>query len=128
MTTRLFHIESERNRNYIVEAVKAAPIGSVVRVGESTRSLEQNAKLHALLDEVAAKQLWVGRKLTATQWKTLMISGHAVATGLGADLVPGLEGEFVSIRESSAQMSVSRMSSLIEYVMAWQAQNEPVAA
>ena len=36
-----------------------------------------------------------------------------------ADVVPGLEGEFVNIRESSAKMSVSRMASLIEYVTAY---------
>ena len=36
-----------------------------------------------------------------------------------ADVVPGLEGEFVNIRESSAQMSISRMASLIEYVTAY---------
>lgn len=125
--TRIFHIETERNRAYIIEAVKVAPIGNVVRIGESTRSLEQNAKLHALFSEIAAKHLHVRRKLTAQQWKTLFISGHAIATGLGADMIPGLENEYVNVRESSTQMSVARMSSLIEYVMAWQAQQEIAA-
>ncbi|ELW6174774.1 recombination protein NinB, partial [Escherichia coli] len=36
-----------------------------------------------------------------------------------ADVLPGLEGEYVNIRESSAQMSVKRMASLIEYTTAW---------
>ena len=61
----------------------------------------------------------MGRKLTMEQWKVLFISGHAIATNQKADVVPGLEGEFVNIRESSAQMSVSRMASLIEYVTAY---------
>lgn len=34
-----------------------------------------------------------------------------------ADVLPGLEGEYVNIRESSAQMSVKRMASLIEYIL-----------
>ena len=53
------------------------------------------------------------------QWKVLFISGHAIATNQKTDVVPGLEGEFVNIRESSAQMSVSRMASLIEYTTAY---------
>jgi hypothetical protein len=61
----------------------------------------------------------MGKKLSLAQWKVLFISGHAVATGLGAEIVPGLEGEFVNIRESSAQMSVKRMASVIEYAIAW---------
>ena len=54
----------------------------------------------------------------------LFVSGHAIATGIGADVVPGLEGEFVNIRESTASMSKKRGSSLIEYVLAWCAENE----
>lgn len=124
--TQLFHI-TDRTRSYIVGKVQAAQVGDVVRIGPATRSLEQNAKLHALFSEIADTQTHVGRKLTAQQWKTLFISGHAIATGLGADMIPGLENEYVNVRESSAQMSVARMSSLLEYTMAWQAQNEVVA-
>ncbi|EYX18414.1 hypothetical protein BW97_17415 [Escherichia coli O69:H11 str. 07-4281] len=40
-------------------------------------------------------------------------------TSQEADVLPGLEGEYVNIRESSAQMSVKRMASLIEYTTAW---------
>lgn len=42
----------------------------------------------------------------------------------GADMVPGLESEFVNLRESTANMSVARSSSLIEYVVAWCAMND----
>ena len=48
-----------------------------------------------------------------------MISGHAVATKLGAEVIPGIENEFVNIRESSARMGVRRMASLIEYSYAF---------
>ena len=40
--------------------------------------------------------------------------GHVIAQIKKADVVPGLEGELRNIRESSAQMSISRMASLIE--------------
>lgn len=91
----------------------------VVEIKAVTRSLEQNAKFHAICGDFEKQGTYMGRTLTLAQWKVLFISGHAIATGLGADLVPGIEGEFVNIRESSAQMSVKRMASLIEYVTAY---------
>ena len=43
-------------------------------------------------------------------------------------MVPGLESEFVNVRESSAHMSIARMTSLIEYIHAWMAENAGVPA
>jgi hypothetical protein len=49
----------------------------------------------------------------------LLISGHAIATKQGVEMMPGLEGEFLNLRESSAAMSIARMNSLIEYTLAY---------
>lgn len=122
---RLVHAEA---RQRAMQAIKDAPDGYLCKIRPPTRSLDQNAKLHALFSDLAAQHTHYGRKLSADQWKVLMISGHAIATGLGVDMVPGLEGEFVNIRESSASMTVARMTSLIEYVVAYMAQHEEVAA
>ncbi len=95
----------------------------VITIKELTRNLEQNAKFHAMCGDVARQAQWLSNPLSPVQWKTLFISGHAMATGLGANVVAGLEGEYVNIRESSASMSVGRMASLIEYVQAWCVEN-----
>ena len=85
-----------------------------------TRSLDQNAKFHALCDDAAKSGLtWGGKKRTAAQWKVLFVSGHAVATKEESEMVPGLEAEFVNLRESTALMSKKRGSSLIEYTLAF---------
>jgi len=85
-----------------------------------TRTLEQNAFFHKLCDVIAKSGVeWAGKRRTSAQWKVLLVSGHGVATKEGAEMVPGLEGEFVNIRESTAQMSVRRSSSLIEYTLAF---------
>ncbi|WP_421566017.1 recombination protein NinB [Ochrobactrum sp. EDr1-4] len=42
------------------------------------------------------------------EWKVLLVSGHSVATKQQAEIVPGLEGEFINICESTARMSVER--------------------
>ncbi len=89
------------------------------------RSLDQNAKFHAICSDLSKSKIeWAGKRRTAAQWKVLLVSGHAVATKETAEVVPGLEGEFINIRESTALMSVSRGSSLIEYALAFCAQNE----
>ncbi len=121
----LAHAEARRN---CAQFAMTGPDGWQVVFQPITRNLEQNAKLHALFSEIAKTEKYMGRTLSAVQWKTLFISGHAIATGLGVDMVPGIEGEYCNVRESSAQMSVARMSSLIEYVAAWLAMREGVAA
>ena len=113
----LVHDEARRRAG---EAVGKAPHGYVVTVAEPTRNLDQSAKFHAICGDLAKSGLlWMGAQRTAAQWKVLLISGHAVATKEGADMIPGLEGEYVNIRESSALMSVRRSASLITYALAF---------
>ena len=124
MERQVFQLSHAMARRNAAQAVMSAPDGFRVEIKPRTRSSDQNALLHALFGEVAKHATWGGRRLTAAQWKVLFISGHAQATGLGSDMVPGLEGGVVNVRESSAQMSVARMTSLIEYILAWCAENE----
>ena len=90
-----------------------------IELKEKTRSAEASAKFHAMCADFARSGIeWAGKKRTAMEWKVLLISGHSIATKQGAEMVPGLENEFVNIRESSARMSIARMNSLIEYTYA----------
>lgn len=90
----------------------------------SKRSLDQNAKFHAICDDFSRSGIeWAGKQRTAAEWKVLIVSGHSVATKQGAEIIPGIEGEFVNVRESTALMSKARGSSLIEYAMAFGAQH-----
>ena len=91
----------------------------VLEVRPETRSDRQNRLLHALFGDVAKQAEWMGKKRTPGEWKLLFVSGHSVATKQGADLVPGLEGEFLNLRESTARMGKARMASLLDYVLSW---------
>jgi len=89
------------------------------------RSLDQNAKFHAICSDLARSPMeWAGKRRTAAQWKVLLVSGHAVATKEAAEIIPGLEGEFINVRESTALMSVKRGASLIEYCIAFCSEND----
>jgi hypothetical protein len=111
-------------RKAACQAVAECPDGYVVTISEPTRTLEQNAKFHAICSDLAKSGIvWAGKTRTADQWKVLIVSGHAVATKEAVEVVPGLEGEFINIRESTALMSKKRSSSLLEYALAFCAQN-----
>lgn len=88
-----------------------------------TRSLEQNSKLHALLSDISKNATWNGEKLDVYAWKNLLVSAHSIATGGPSKIVRGIEGEVINLRESTAQMSVQRLASLIEYTTAWGIEN-----
>ena len=121
----IFKLVHDQARQGAIQAVKDAPSGWVVRVTEPTRSLEANAKFHALCGEFEKLGIvWFGKKRTAKEWKVLLVSGHAIATNEGSDVVMGLEGELVNIRESTALMSVKRSSSLIDYSIAFYEENK----
>ena len=117
---RTFKLAHAMARSLALQCVSDAPDGYVVTVGEATRSLDQNAKFHAIVEDLARSLFpWAGKPRTAAEWKVLLVSGHAVATKEGSDIVPGIEGEFVNIRESTALMTKSRGASLITYTLAF---------
>lgn len=83
------------------------------------RTADQSKRFHAICGEVARQATFGGRKLSAQQWKLILVSAHMIVAGDDPDLVIGLEGEFVSLNERTSRMSVSRMSSLIESATCW---------
>lgn len=118
-----YTITGDIARKAICKAVQSSEIGMVVSIGQPTRSSEQNSMLHPLLTDIANQKEWMGKKRTILQWKVIMVSAHSIATGEPAEMVIGLEGEVVNLRESTAAMSKKRFSSLVDYVLAWGAMN-----
>ena len=79
----------------------------VVEVKPETRSLEQNARLWAMLTDIARQVDWYGRKLTPEEWK------HVFTAALSKqDVVPGIDGGFVVLGKSTSKMTKSEMNEL----------------
>jgi len=122
---RVFVLAHETDRRRAMDAIWDSPDGWRVTIQEPARTLDQNAKFHAMVSDIAKSGYqWLGKARTPAQWKVLLVSGHAIATKEGSEIVPGLEGEFVNLRESTALMSKKRGASLIEYTLAFMAMNE----
>lgn len=112
------------SRSMAANACMSMPDGYVCKIEPDTRSGPQNRLFHQLCCDIAKQKEFAGKLRKPAQWKILLISGHAVATKHGSEMVPGLEGEFCNLRESTAKMSVKRMASLIEYALCYCAMNE----
>jgi hypothetical protein len=121
MEKQVFLMEIDAERRQAMSAVANAPSNFTVEVKPTKRTDDQNRRFHAMIGDIARARIpWAGKVRTAEQWKVLLVSGHAAATKDGSgDIVPGLESEFVNLRESTALMSIKRGASLIEYTRAW---------
>lgn len=120
-TFRLVH---ERSRQLASLACVAAPDGYVVTIRPPTRSLEQNAMLHAALADIAKKLKWHGKRLELDVWKRLCTAAWLREIGESPEMIPALDGKgFDVIFERTSQLTVVQMTSLIEWVIAFAVQN-----
>jgi hypothetical protein len=124
MDKKRFILINDRVRHNAVNAVISAPADYTVTVAPKTRSTNQNDFFHAICSDLAKSKLpFFGKPRDAAAWKILLVSAHAKATDDAGEVLPGIEGEMVAIRESTASMSVRRAASLLEYSIAYCAQN-----
>jgi hypothetical protein len=109
-----------------IRRIREAPDGYVVTIKAPTRTLDQNALLHAVLSDISKQAKYLGSYRSVEFWKGLFVSGWEIATGRKPLIVPGLEGEFINIRESTTTLSQKKLSELVEYIEAWCAMNDVV--
>jgi hypothetical protein len=115
------YVLTESNGQWLGSLVATSPVGHVVTIAPPSRSLDQNAIFHAIVDDFArALPEYEGVPMDAESWKSVLIVSHAIATsGGGLRLVRDLEGQgLVQVRESSARMLKARATSLIDYCIA----------
>ncbi|NBV78978.1 MAG: NinB family protein [Verrucomicrobia bacterium] len=119
----ILHRQSDRDR--AAAWVRSAPWGTRITFQEAKRSSDQNAKMWAMLTEVARQVKWHGQRLSADDWKLVFLAA------LKAELriVPNLDGTgFVALGRSSSDLSVSEMADLIDLIAAFGARQGVVFA
>lgn len=99
------------------ECVKDCPDGWSATFAPPKRSLDQNARLWAMLGEIAAQVPWHGQKLTPENWKDMF-----TAALKRQQVVPGLDGGFVVLGTSTRRMSKAEMGDLMELMSAFAAE------
>ena len=120
MSRSLLILNSPADRSRAVGYVQSAPFGSRLELKTTRRTLKQNAKMWAMLTEIAEQKAHCGRKYTPDQWKVLFLH----ASGQGVQFIPSLDGAtFIPWGQSSRELSQQEMSRLIGFMFAWGAAN-----
>lgn len=120
MSRQIVTLANDRLRERAMDYVRRAPAGSRVEFKGPKRSNDQNAKLWAMLSEVAAQVKWHGLTLTADDWKLIFMDGLKRENRL----VPNIDGNgFVNLGRSSSDLDKAEFSDLIELIYAFGARN-----
>ena len=115
MNRAVFYLRSPAIRQRVCDAVQSAPDGMRVEIKEAKRSLDQNAKLWPMLQDISAQVEWYGTMLSPDDWKDMF-----TASLRKARVVPGIdEGTFVVLGLHTSDMSRREFSDLIELIYAF---------
>jgi len=92
------------------------PPGTRVEFKEAKRSNDQNARMWAMLTEVARQVEWHGLRLAADDWKLIFLDALKRETRMA----PNLDGTgFVNLGRSSSDLSKSEFSDLFLIIEAF---------
>ena len=110
----VLHRQSDRDR--AASWVGQAPWGTRITFQEAKRTSDQNARMWAMLTEVARQVKWHGQRLSADDWKLVFLS----ALKQELRIVPNLDGTgFVQLGRSSSSLSVGEMADLMDLIAAF---------
>jgi hypothetical protein len=119
---RTFILAHAQARANAISAVRDAPDGLVVTVGEPTRNIDQNARLWASLAEISKQVDWYGKKLSPDDWKIVFS-----ASLKKLDVVPNIDGTgFVALGMATSKLSKREFSDLLEIIYAFGASRSVV--
>lgn len=123
METQRYLLRNNSVRQNCISAIQQLPTDTdrplQVTIQEDTRSLAQNRMLWACLHDVSQQIVWYGRKLDSESWK------HVFSAALKKqETVPGIDGGFVVLGQSTSKMRVSEMRDLITIIHAFGAEHD----
>lgn len=120
MTRAVVILDSPRNREKAHVWIDKAPHKTRVEMKASKRSLPQNARMWAMLTDVASQITWHGQKLVPDDWKLIFLD----ALKREVRIVPAIDGRgFVNLGRSSSDLSKSEMGDLMELISAFGAEH-----
>ena len=97
---------THRDLRGVVQRLLAEPAGD--------RTLEQNAKMWAMLTDISRQVQWYGEKLTPENWKDMI-----TAALKRQKVVHGIEGGFVALGQRTSKMSIKEMIDVIDFAYAF---------
>ncbi len=119
MSGQTIRLTSASSRAMAHRLVDIAPHGAVLNVREADRSIDQNAKMHAMLSDVARAKPG-GRVMSTNAWKALFMD----AAGFKCTFETSLDGTgVVPLGFKSSGLNKAEFSDLIETIYAFGAEH-----
>ena len=116
MSRALLILANDVIRLRAIEWIKKAPPETRVEFKAPQRTLDQNARMWALLTDVAQQLPWHGQRLSPDDWKLLFLD----ALSSEIRFVPNIEGKgFVNLGRSSSDLSKGEMADLMALIEAF---------
>ena len=92
----------------------------VLSIKPETRSLKENAMLHAMLTYISKNLEWAGKKRDVDTWKRLMVAAWCRAKNEQVEILPALDGHGVDIVfRKTSKLTRAECADLIEFIFAW---------
>ena len=89
------------------------------------RTLEQNDKLHAVVQDIADQKKWAGELRTVEVWKQLISAAYERAKGRHTEVLPALDGHGVDVVYwHSSRRGKKDMADLITFAESWAIDND----
>ncbi|MBP9756729.1 MAG: recombination protein NinB [Phenylobacterium sp.] len=122
MTPVTVILSGQVRREQAHRLVNQAPGGSLVEITPPGRTLPQNARLHAMITDVARQVEWAGAKRNVEAWKDIFTAALRSANH-GLDVVPGINGGFVLLGMHTSRMTKAELGDLMTLVEAFGAEH-----
>jgi len=122
MNQQIFRFVHNEARRRAAEYCMVAPEGSVAEFKDATRTLEQNAKMWPMLEDISKQVEWYKNWLTQDEWKDFFS-----AIILKQKVVPNMEGTgFIAVGGRTSKMGKRMFSEMIELMYAFGAEHDVI--
>lgn len=116
MSRAILVMASDAMRQKAAHWCAKAPPMTRIEFKAPKRTLPQNARMWAMLTDIAAQVKWHGLTLTPDDWKLIFLDGLKSELRL----VPNLNGTgFVNLGRSSSELSIAEMGDLMTLIEAF---------
>ena len=120
MSRALLVLANDDIRAKAIRWIHGLPKDSRIEYKAPKRTLDQNAKMWAMLTEVASQVPWHGLRLSSEDWKLIFLD----ALKREVRMVPNIDGNgFVNLGRSSSDLGKGEMADLIELIAAFGAKH-----
>jgi len=122
----MLQLNNEAARKAAIRYINMAQDGDIFVIKEPNRTLEQNALIHARLNEVGDTLGWVwnGLEVDLDDLKTIFMAAYKKVTASSVRFAIGIDGQPVILDWRTRKLTKKECSEFMEYINAYMADKE----